>query len=77
VRQRDTVFLRLWEYNVVEGRETDFERIYAADGDWVRLFAASDGYLGTELFRCLGELRRYITAQRPVSRLRSRRVRRR
>lgn len=67
MRQHDTVFLRVWEYNVVEGRETDFERIYAADGNWARLFAASDGYLGTELFRCLGELRRYITVDRFTS----------
>lgn len=62
-----SVFLRVWQYDVAVGREVDFERIDAADGDWARLFAASDGNLGTELYRCLGEPRRYITFDRFTS----------
>lgn len=58
------MFVRIWQYDVAEGRERDFERIYAADGDWAALFAASDGYLGTELYRCIGTSGRYITVDR-------------
>ena len=58
------MFVRIWQYDVAEGREGDFKRIYAADGDWATLFAVSDGYLGTELYRCIGTSGRYITVDR-------------
>ena len=58
------MFVRIWQYDVAEGREEDFERIYAADGDWAALFAVSDGHLGTELYRCIGTAGRYITVDR-------------
>jgi hypothetical protein len=38
--------------------------IYGAGGEWDILFAASDGYLGTELYRCIGTSGRYITVDR-------------
>jgi heme-degrading monooxygenase HmoA len=63
-KQHGTVFVRIWQYEVAEGREQDFERIYAADGDWATLFAVSNGYVGTELYRCIGSSRRYITIDR-------------
>ena len=55
------MFTRVWQYEVVEGREAEFERVYAADGAWARLFGCSEGFLGTELFRSLSEPRRYLT----------------
>jgi heme-degrading monooxygenase HmoA len=58
------VFVRIWQYEVAAGRERDFERIYGAGGEWDILFAASDGYLGTELYRCIGTSGRYITVDR-------------
>ena len=58
------MFVRIWQYDVAEDRERDFERIYAANGDWATLFAGSDGYLGTELYRCIGTAGRYITVDR-------------
>lgn len=64
VRHPDEMFLRVWHYEVAEGREADFEQVYGADGDWARLFARSRGYLGTELFRSLGESRSYVTVDR-------------
>lgn len=63
-QQHGPVFVRIWQYDVAEGREGDFKRIYAADGDWATLFAVSDGYLGTELYRCIGTSGRYITVDR-------------
>lgn len=61
------MFVRVWQYDVAEGLEADFERVYGSDGDWARLFAASGGYLGTELFRCVGEPGRYLTVDRFTS----------
>lgn len=58
------MFVRVWQYEVVEGREAEFERMYAGDGAWARLFAASEGFLGTELFRSLSEPRGYLTVDR-------------
>jgi heme-degrading monooxygenase HmoA len=58
------VFVRIWQYDVAEGHEQEFERIYAADGDWATLFAVSHGYVGTELYRCIGTSGRYITVDR-------------
>ena len=61
------MFLRVWQYDVAEGFTPEFERVYAAEGDWARLFAVSDGFLGTELFRRIGEPGRYLTVDRFTS----------
>jgi heme-degrading monooxygenase HmoA len=58
------VLVRVWQYDVVPGCEADFEREYGADGSWARLFRASDGYLGTELYRATGTPGRYLTVDR-------------
>jgi heme-degrading monooxygenase HmoA len=60
-------FLRVWQYDVAEGREAEFERMYAGDGPWARLFAHSDGFLGTELFRNVDAPRQYVTVDRFTS----------
>jgi heme-degrading monooxygenase HmoA len=52
----------LWRYRVAEGRDGEFERIYASDGEWAALFARAPGYLGTELLR--GGDRDYVTIDR-------------
>lgn len=61
------MFVRVWQYEVVEGREAEFERVYGADGGWARVFALSDGYLGTELFRSISRPRGYLTVDRFTS----------
>jgi heme-degrading monooxygenase HmoA len=45
------VYLRIWEYEVAPDAVERFAVAYAADGDWARLFARSEGFLGTELLR--------------------------
>lgn len=67
MRQPDGVFTRVWQYEVAEGRETEFERVYAADGAWAQLFEGSEGFLGTELFRSLSHPRGYLTVDRFTS----------
>jgi heme-degrading monooxygenase HmoA len=41
----------VWRYRVAAGREAEFEALYGADGDWVRLFRRSGDFLGTDLYR--------------------------
>jgi heme-degrading monooxygenase HmoA len=58
------VKIRVWEYDVPEAVRSEFERVYGCDGDWAQLFASSDGFHGTELFRSLSDPGRYLTVDR-------------
>lgn len=62
-----TAITIFWEYQVNMGCESEFERVYGSDGDWVELFKQGDGYLGTEIFRDVSVPRHYITIDRWVS----------
>ena len=59
---------RVWQYDVRHGAEAEFVEAYGAGGSWALLFAASDGYLGTELFRSLEMPGRYLTVDRFIDR---------
>jgi len=52
----------IWTYKVRPEHRPAFEATYGPDGDWARLFAHQDGYLGTELLR--GEDESYLTIDR-------------
>lgn len=56
------MFVRVWLYSVQEPSGPRFEDVYGADGDWARLFALGENYLGTELLS--GEPGRYVTIDR-------------
>jgi heme-degrading monooxygenase HmoA len=58
------MMIRVWEYDVPEGSRAEFEQVYAADGDWARLFSASSGFAGTELYASLSAPGRYLTVDR-------------
>ena len=51
----------IWRFTVHPQRIEDFERHYASNGPWARLFARSPGFIGTELFRSTSEKGVYIT----------------
>ena len=55
------MFTTVWRFTVHPERIADFERYYAHDGAWARLFARSPGFVGTELFRSTSESGAYIT----------------
>lgn len=55
------MIVSIWRYRVAQGREAEFERIYGRDGEWAKLFARTEGYLGTELLRGDGD---YLTLDR-------------
>ena len=44
-------FLVIWQFQVREGMDKRFERIYGAHGDWVQIFTQDDAYITTALVR--------------------------
>ena len=52
----------IWTYRVKPETQAEFEAAYGPDGDWARLFARQQGYLGTELLR--GEDGAWLTIDR-------------
>jgi hypothetical protein len=55
-------FVLLWAFRVKRGRESRFEQVYGPEGDWARLFAQSEDYLGTELHCNVNNRGCYLTA---------------
>jgi heme-degrading monooxygenase HmoA len=57
------MYLIVWKYEVLDEHEEHFRGSYGPDGDWTRLFAQHDGFLGTELI-AIDEPGRYMTIDR-------------
>lgn len=57
------MFTVIWEYEIHPGAEAAFEALYGPGGEWVALFRAFPGYLGTELLRD-ERPHRYLTLDR-------------
>lgn len=55
-------FVIVWRYEVADATRAAFERVYGHDGDWARLFATAEGFIGTELL--VGGDGSYITLDR-------------
>ena len=60
------MFVIVWEFEPKAGEEREFERTYAADGDWAALFRRSHEFRGTELLRPVAG-RGYLTIDRWTS----------
>jgi len=58
------LFQIIWEFIARAERISEFEKFYAATGDWAALFHRSAGFLGTALLRDLDHPRRYLTIDR-------------
>ena len=58
------MLVRVWEYEVVSGREAEFEQRYGSAGAWAQLFARSTGHVSTELYRGVEQPTRYLTVDR-------------
>jgi heme-degrading monooxygenase HmoA len=59
---------RVWQFETDAARRAEFEAAYGPEGAWAALFRRADGYLGSELFREIGEACRYVTIDRWNSR---------
>jgi heme-degrading monooxygenase HmoA len=57
------MYLIIWRYRVVEGRDADFRAAYGSDGEWGALFSTDESFLGVELV-ALPEPGEYITIDR-------------
>ncbi len=62
------MYVILWWFRPLEGRESEFERAYGPSREWALLFSRDDGYLGTELLWHSEDPREYLTLDRWVSR---------
>jgi GNAT superfamily N-acetyltransferase len=58
------MFVRAWSFTPRPERAPDFQRAYAADGEWAELFRRSPAYLGTDLERIDNSGASYLTIDR-------------
>jgi heme-degrading monooxygenase HmoA len=53
----------VWQFDVKEGREADFERFYGADGEWTAVNRHARSYLGTSFLRDQNRDARYLVVE--------------
>jgi hypothetical protein len=53
----------IWQFDVVQGREAEFEEFYGAGGEWTALNRLTRSYLGTSFLRDQNQLSRYIVIE--------------
>ena len=61
------MYMIIWEFQVKANRQRDFEKVYASDGMWAKLFKRGAGYINTELIRDPKRPQRYVTIDRWIS----------
>ena len=54
-------YVYIWCFEVPPENVAEFEQVYGADGEWVRLFRAAHGYRSTALLRDRERPGRYLT----------------
>ncbi len=62
------MYVILWRFRAKPDRIEAFEEAYGPSGDWARLFARGEGYLGTELLRDVAAPGDYLCVDRWTSR---------
>jgi hypothetical protein len=53
----------VWQFDVKPGLESDFEKLYGADGRWTMLGRRSRSYLGSSFLRSLVDQNRYLVLE--------------
>ena len=53
----------MWQFDVKSGRETEFEQLYGADGDWTTMNRHTRSYLGTSFLRDQNRAGRYMAIE--------------
>ena len=53
----------MWQFDVKDGREADFEQLYGVEGEWTTLSRHSRSYLGTSFLRDQNLSSRYIVIE--------------
>jgi len=50
----------MWQFDVKNGRETEFEQLYGVDGEWTTMNRHTRSYLGSSFLRDQNRSSRYI-----------------
>jgi hypothetical protein len=53
----------VWQFEVKEGREAEFEELYGVDGEWTAMNRHTRSYLGTSFLRDQNRATRYIVIE--------------
>ena len=53
----------MWQFDVKNGRETEFEQLYGADGAWTAMNRHARSYLGSSFLRDQNRPTRYIVIE--------------
>jgi hypothetical protein len=55
-----TMIAIMWQFDVKNGRENEFEQLYGADGEWTKMNRQTRSYLGSSFLRDQNRSSRYI-----------------
>jgi quinol monooxygenase YgiN len=53
----------IWQFDVKDGRETEFEHLYGVDGEWTAMNRRTRSYLGTSFLHDQNRASRYIVIE--------------
>jgi heme-degrading monooxygenase HmoA len=53
----------MWQFDVKNGQETEFERMYGAEGEWATMNRQTRSYLGSSFLRDQNRSSRYIVIE--------------
>lgn len=53
----------MWQFDVKDGRETEFEGLYGVEGEWTTMSRHSRSYLGTSFLRDQNRPLRYMVIE--------------
>ena len=53
----------MWQFDVRQGREDEFERLYGVDGEWTKINRQTRSYLGSSFLRDQNRASRYIVIE--------------
>jgi quinol monooxygenase YgiN len=53
----------MWQFNVKNGRETEFEQLYGVDGEWTAMNRHTRSYLGSSFLHDQNRSSRYIVIE--------------
>jgi quinol monooxygenase YgiN len=53
----------MWQFDVKNGREKEFEQLYGADGEWTTMNRPTRSYIGTSFLRDQNQSGRYLVIE--------------
>ena len=53
----------VWQFDVKQGRENEFERLYGVDGEWTKLNRQTRSYLGSSFLKDQNRTARYVLVE--------------